>query len=233
MFLWTASTERSDCLRSRSTTTYATGDPMSLLPFLPRMTAALLGLLLTGSTPGLAAAPTSTEEPVVTTTTLSDPDDTQGPLDVAAVAHRVSERTGTALLRYTVRLHEPVDARGLHRRHRLLVAELDTDGRPGSERNVTVYARDGELRADLISNATREVIRSLQVGVVGEHRLQVRAARELIGARRIFWYSYFHRTGHPDCGWEEGHPVTCGDSVPDDGWLRLPRAAWPGDGGSG
>ena len=199
---------------------------MSLLSA-PRMAAAvLLCLLLTACTPGLAA-PASHEEPVVTTTSLTDADDTDGPLDVAAVSHRVRERSGTALLRYTVRLHEPVDVRALHRRHRRLVAELDTDGRSGAERNLTVYARDGELRTDLISNATRQVIRSLPVRLVGEHRLQVRAVRELLGARRIFWHSSFHWTGHPDCGWEDGHPVTCSDSVPDDGWLRLPQAAWP------
>jgi hypothetical protein len=196
------------------------------LPALPRATAVLVGLLLTGCAPSLASS-ASHVEPVVTTTTLTDADDTDGPLDVAAVSHTVRERTGSALVRYRVRLREPVDARALHRRHRHLVAELDVDGRPGSERNLTVYARDGVLRADLISNATREVIRSLPVQLVDAHILQVRAARALIGARRIFWYSNFHWTGHPDCGWDDGHPVTCSDSVPDDGWLHLPRAAWP------
>jgi hypothetical protein len=198
---------------------------MPFRPALPWAAAAVL-LVLTGCTPGVAA-PASHEEPVITTTTITDADDTNGPLDVAAVSHRVRERHDTALLRFTMHLHEPVDARALQRRHRRLVAELDTDGRSGAERNLTVYTSDGDLRADLISNATREVIRSLPVRFIGEDRLQVRAARGLLGARRIFWHSSFHLAGHPECGWEHGHPVTCSDSVPDDGWLRLPRPAWP------
>jgi hypothetical protein len=172
------------------------------------------------------AAPPTDDRPVVTTTTITDHDDADGPLDVARVSHRVRERGDRATVRYTVRLHDPVSADDLDRRHRYLVAELSTDGSSGADRNITVYARDGRLHADLISNATREVIRPLHVRLLGQ-RLRVRGPRHLVGARRVFWYSYFHRTGHPACGWQDGYPVTCADSVPDDGWLRLPAAAWP------
>jgi hypothetical protein len=187
--------------------------------------AALIATVLLACTP-TTASPVH-DAPVVTTTSVTDADDSGGALDVVAVSHSVRERGDTAQVRYTIRLQAPIEAGDLHRRHRLVVGELDTDGRPGAERNITVYGRDSQVHADLISNATREVIRPLHVRLLDGQRIRVRGPRQQVGVRRIFWYSYYHRTGDPSCGWDGGYPVTCSDSVPDDGWLRLPAAAWP------
>jgi hypothetical protein len=198
------------------------------MPACPRLiaTAILTGCLPPVLFPGPSEAAPD-REPVITTTTLTDADDTPGGLDLAAVSHAVREDGPDASLRFTVRLHAPFEASTLHRRHRLIVAELDTDGGSGAERNITVYARHGQVHADLISNATREVVRRLRVRQVSDNAVRVRGPRRLIGARRIFWYSLYHRTGHRSCGWDDGFPITCSDSVPDDKWLRLPPAAWP------
>lgn len=200
---------------------------------IPPATAAvvvLLAALTVASGSTAPAAPAHREQSIVTRTTITDHDDTDGPLDTVSVAHAVRETGDRARLRYTVRMAQPVEVPALDRPQRRLVAELDTDGRPGAERNITVHTVGEQLRASLISNATREVIRLLPVRLVGQHRLRLGGPRRLAGARRIFWYSYFHRRGHPDCGRAGGYPVTCSDSAPDDGWLRLPRAAWPPSG---
>lgn len=195
---------------------------------LPSCAVVLTALLLHGSAP--VAARTVGDDSVVTTTRMTDPADAEGLLDIVAVGHRVREAGGSARVRFTVRLRHRIKVTSLDRRHRLLVAELDADGRPGSERNITVYGRGSELHADLVSNATRKVIRALRVRLLGGNRIRVSGFRQLVGARKIFWYSYYHRTGDPACGWDDGYRVTCADSVPDDGWLRLPEAAWPARG---
>ncbi len=186
--------------------------------------------LLAGGGAALAAPDSDAPpeaEPVVSITTMTDPRDTSGPLDMVKVAHAVRDRGATATLRYTVTMDQPFDAAELHRRHRHVVAELDADGRPGAERNITIYHRGGALRADLISNATREVIAQLHVRLLDGRRLRVRGSRQQIGVRKIFWHSAYHRTDSRRCGWSDGYPVTCLDVVPDRGWLHLPRAAWP------
>ena len=191
----------------------------------------IAGAILTGwLSPTLASAPAQGSvdaQPVVTTTTITDADDTAGALDLSAVSHAVREEGTDASVRFTVRLHAPIEVSTLHRRHRLIVAELDTDGTSGAERNITVDARRGQVHADLISNAPREVLARLRVRQVRDDAVRVRGPRRLIGARRIFWYSLYHRAGHPSCGRDDGFPLTCSDSVPDNGWLRLTRATWP------
>lgn len=198
---------------------------------------ALVALSALTCTPATATLPSggysvvgSGQDPVVTTTSVSDADDTHGPLDVLGASHAVRVEGDAAQLRYTVRLAAPIAATDLHRRHRILVAELDRDGERGSERNITIYGRGSTVHADLISNATREVLRSLHVRLLGGGQsIRVRGPGKAVGARKIFWYSNYHRTGDSDCGWSDGYPITCSDSVPDDGWLRLPEAAWPAD----
>lgn len=178
------------------------------------------------SRPGAASG----QDDVVTITLVSDPDDTHGPLDVLGASHAVRADGDSGQVRYTVRLAAPIAASDLHRRHRIVVAELDRDGERGSERNITIYGRDSTVRADLISNATREVLRSLHVRLLtGGQSIRVRGPRTAVGARKIFWFSNYHRTGDPNCGWNDGYPITCSDTVPDHRWLRLPAAAWPLD----
>jgi hypothetical protein len=161
------------------------------------------------------------------TTTVTDANDTAGPLDVLRVRHRVVGDERRARLSFTVRVQGPFDDADLSWRHRHFILEMDIDGEPGAERNITIFGRDGELRADLISNATRRVIAHLAVVRVDERTLRVFGPRRLVGVRKVFWTSDFHRTGVPACGWSNGHPITCQDSVPDRGWLRLDRLAWP------
>ena len=177
-----------------------------------------------------AAARPAAEAPTrstTITTTVTDGNDTAGPLDVLKVRHQVVGDRSRARLAYTVRTQRAFDDAQLSWRYRNFVLELDTDGERGAERNVTIFARDGQLRADLISNATREVIAHLAVIRIDKRTLRVFGPRRLVGARKIFWTSNFHQRGIPACGWSNGHPITCQDSVPDRGWLRLDRIAWP------
>lgn len=162
------------------------------------------------------------------TTVVSDPDDTGGALDVRAVRTRIDAASGHASwVRYTVRTDDAFRSTDLHPRWRRFVLELDTDGKPGSERNVSVFARKGRLTAELESNATREVLAELAVRRVGPRRIQISGTPEEIGARKVFWTVDWHQRGDSLCGSVGGRPVVCQDSVPDDGWLRLDRPAWP------
>ncbi|MDQ3629135.1 MAG: hypothetical protein M3419_10070 [Actinomycetota bacterium] len=198
-----------------------------------RLTVALTAAALLAGGGAATAGPVADAafgaNPVVTTTTITDPRDTPGPLDIVSVRHVARDRQATATLRYTVTMDQPFEPTDLHRRHRHVVAELDTDGQPGAERNITIYHRDGALRADLISNATRKVISVLHVRHLDGRRLRVRGSREHVGARKIFWYSRYHGLGRKPCGWRDGYPVICQDVAPDSGWVHLPRGFWPPD----
>ncbi|UYM04876.1 hypothetical protein [Solicola gregarius] len=164
----------------------------------------------------------------VTRSTTSDPDDTRGPLDIASVTHRIAVRDRHRVdLTYTVRTYEPFRTADLQRRHRNITLELGTEAEPGASRNITVYARDGWLRADLISNATRKRIARLDVRRVGRRAVRVRGPRRLIGARRYFVVSRYENRSTAPCGMAGNVPITCGDDVPRRGWLRLDRPAWP------
>lgn len=217
-------------------------------PSAPPITAlvAILGLVsvatlagwavLAGGAPGAAAAGSPTRAAAVAsfpaagsiTTVVSDPGDTAGPLDVRTVRTHVDAATGRAhQLRYTVRTTGAFRTAELHRRWRRFVVELDTDGRPGAERNVTIFARDGRLTAELISNATREVLTELDVRRAGRRGVSVSGSPQELGARRVFWTVDWHRRGDAVCGSVGGRPTSCQDSVPDHGWLRLDRPAWP------
>lgn len=161
------------------------------------------------------------------TTTVTDSNDTAGPFDVLKVRHRVVGNRNWARLAFTVRTQRAFDDAQLSWRHRHFILELDTDGEPGAERNVTIFSRRGDLRADLISNATRQVIAHLSVVRIDKRTLRVVGPRRLLGVHKVFWTSNFHQRGIPACGWSDGYPITCQDSVPDRGWLRLDRLAWP------
>lgn len=162
------------------------------------------------------------------TTVVRDADDTPGRLDIHLVRSTVDSATGhAARVRYTVRTLEPFRVSALHPRWRRLVLELDTDGRPGAERNVLLSTRDGRPSAELISSATREVLARLPVRRLQPGVLRVSGSRAQLGARKLFWTADWHRRGDPLCGEVAGWPLTCQDSVPDNGWLRLDRPAWP------
>lgn len=167
--------------------------------------------------------------PVTYTAVVTDPDDTSGPLDVARVAHRVrtGERAQRTRISVRVRTFHGFHAGRLHPHRRSLVAELDTDGRPGAERNLRVSARNGEPVAELISNATRKVIRVLPMARPDRRTVVVSGARKWLGARRYFWTVTYHRRDSASCGLAGGYPVWCQDSVPDRGWIRMDRPAWP------
>ena len=165
---------------------------------------------------------------VVTTTITTDPDDTPGRLDLAAVVHRVRQHPGGQVrLRWTVRTRTAFDPQVLRNRFRRFTVELDTDGEAGAERNVRLVSRPGGVVAEVVSNATREVIASLSALRPDRRSLAFAGPRELVGARRYFWYSDFHTRHSSACGRGDGFPITCQDSVPEDGWIRIDRPGWP------
>jgi hypothetical protein len=176
--------------------------------------------------PGSSGA-TSTDTGSISTV-VRDGDDTPGRLDIRLVRSTLNSATGHATrVRYTVQTLEPFRVSALHPRWRRLVLELDTDGQPGAERHVLISTREGRPSAQLISNATREVLDRLPVRRPRPGVLRVSGSRAQLGARKLFWTADWHRRGDPLCGVVDGWPLTCQDSVPDDGWVRLDRPAWP------
>ena len=164
----------------------------------------------------------------VTRSTTTDPRDTRGPLDIAAVLDRVVVRKRAGVrVSYSVRTYHRFRTVDLNRRHRNFTIELGTDGERGASRNITVYARGDRLRADLISNATRNRIARLTVRRTGPRSLWVGGPRRLTGARRYFVVSRYENLVTAPCGTSGGVVITCGDEVPRNGWLRLDRPAWP------
>jgi hypothetical protein len=163
------------------------------------------------------------------TTTVTDDDDTYGPLDISRVTHQITYTNprGRVRLAYAVNTYLPFDAGSLDPRQRRFVIELDTDGRPGAERNIRISARNGLPTAEVISNATRKVIATVDVTRPNAQTLRITGPRRLIGAHRYFWYSDFHADRSRHCGWSDGYPVTCQDDVPQEGWIRLDSPAWP------
>lgn len=166
---------------------------------------------------------------VVTTTTVTDPDDVDGRFDIASVRHVVSEADRHHVwVSYTVTTYPTwVDLR-LDRRYRTFVLELNRDGHPGSEVNVRVSKADGHIVAELISNATRHVLQRVRVSRPDNRSFTISGPRRVLGARSYFWTSNFHTAApHTLCGRRDGFPVTCQDSVPRSGWIRMDRPAWP------
>lgn len=189
---------------------------------------ALASPLLLANGPSQAATTRHGEPDRVTRSTTTDGDDTRGPLDVASVTDRVSVYGKHHVhVAYTLRTYERFSTRDLDRRHRNFTIELGTDPEPGASHNIAVYARDGKLRAKLISNATREPVARLDVRRVGQNGVRVRGPRRLIGARRYFVVSRYEKRSTAPCGRAGNIPITCGDDIPNRGWLRLDRPAWP------
>ncbi len=165
----------------------------------------------------------------IITTTVTDPDDIDGRLDIASVRHRIQPVDGQRVrLTYRVTTYDEFDASRLNPRHRHFIIELNRDAERGAERGIRISHLDGEgVVAEVISNATREVISTAHVTRVEANAIRIRGPRQLIGARSYFWYSNFHDRRSRRCGDAGGYPVTCQDSVPEQGWLRLDTPAWP------
>lgn len=159
--------------------------------------------------------------------TTTDPNDTAGRLDIARVADRVQVSPGRVTVSYQVRTYSDIRASALQPDQRGFVLELNRDNQAGSERNISIAFREGALVARVISNATREAVGVVAISQPDDAVIRVRGSRRLIGARSYFWTSNFHAVSSPRCGDADGFPITCQDSVPDTGWLRLDRPAWP------
>jgi hypothetical protein len=168
------------------------------------------------------------EKHAVLTGTASDPDDVDGRLDIQRVRDRVVQfDTSHYLISYRARTYTPFATERLDGRWRNFDLELDRDGVSGSERTVIVLDDDGVLEAQIISTATRQVLATVSVTRPNDRAVEITGPRRLLGARSYFWTSNWHADGSPLCGFGNGFPITCQDSVPDDGWLRLDQPAWP------
>ena len=165
---------------------------------------------------------------VTVRTQMTDPDDTDGRLDLRSVGHRLRQVTPDSV-RVTYRIETLGRFRDglLESPDRELVLELHRTRTRGADRNITVSSEDGSLTATVISNATREPIGAAHVTRLGSRTIVVTGSRRLIGARSYFLTSNFHLGGSRECGWRDGWPVTCQDSVPDEGWIRVDRFGWP------
>lgn len=183
----------------------------------------------TASDPEAVPPSVTSGSTVTVTTTVTDPDDTAGRLDIAAVRHRIRSGNGRRVtLSYRVSTYAGLDVSRLEARHRNLVLEINRDAQPGSERSVRISYRPGPgLIADVFSNATRRVIARADVTLPDPFTVRIRGPRRQLGGRSYFWTSNFHRLGSKRCGRQGGYPVTCQDSVPERGWTRLDVAAWP------
>jgi hypothetical protein len=178
--------------------------------------------------PTRTTSDSNVETVAVVTGAASDPDDVGGRLDIERVRDRVVQLDHTHyLISYRLRTYTPFATRRLDGQSRNFDLELDRDGRPGSERTVIVLDADGILQAQIISTATREVLATVSATRPNDRALEISGPRRLLGARSYFWTSNFHSEQSPACGMSDGFPITCQDSAPDDGWLRLDRPAWP------
>ncbi|HSS67118.1 MAG TPA: hypothetical protein VLK34_01115 [Nocardioidaceae bacterium] len=193
-------------------------------------TAALVALSATLATPAVASAATTGPDdrrPVITGV-ATDPDDVNGPLDIQRVRDRVVQVDRTHyLVSYRVRSYTPFANATLDGTSRNFDLELDRDGEAGSERTVMVLDDAGVLTAQIISTATRQVLATVSASRPNDRALEITGPRRLLGAHSYFWASNYHADGSALCGTQDGVPITCQDSVPDDGWLRLDRPAWP------
>jgi hypothetical protein len=172
----------------------------------------------------------SSDRQVTWSTVVGDPDEddgADGPLDVAQVGHRLDVSGSTTRVGFRLATYEPFHLGDLHAARRHLVVELDTDGQPGAERNLRISARGGTAVAELISNATRRVLARLRLVRPNPRTVLVAADRDLLGARKYFWTTTYHDPESVECGRAGGSPRWCQDTVPDQGWIRMDRPAWP------
>ena len=195
--------------------------PQRAVRVLSLLCAVTLGVL------GWAAPGASHVVDVTIASTTTDPNDTAGRLDIAEVSDRLRVSSHRVRVHYQVRTYSGIRADTLRPDERNFVLELNRDGQAGSERNISIAFSRGTLVARVISNATREVVGLAAVAQPDDTVIHVSGSRQLIGARSYFWTSNFHAVSSPRCGEDGGFPVTCQDSVPDRGWLRLDRPAWP------
>jgi hypothetical protein len=158
----------------------------------------------------------------------TDADDTSGRLDISRVAHRATEiDRHHVVMSYRVRSFTTFPTARLHPAKRNLVLELNRDAERGSERNVRISSRDGRLIAEVISNATREVIATVEATRPDDQSVRISGPRRLLGARSYFWTSNFHAAHSTSCGRGDGFPIVCQDSVPQRGWVRVDQPGWP------
>src|SRR5262245_26278586 len=176
-----------------------------------------------------SAADDATAPGVAVTTTMTDPIDTPGRLDLVSVRHRARELDQDRVrISYQLRTATPYRDGMLEHPQRVLVIELHRQPPRGADRNITVTSEEGRLVATLISNASREPIADIDVHRIDGRTIRVVGPRRLIGARSFFAYSNFHDGGSVACGWHpDGWPITCQDSVPDSGWIRVNPLGWP------
>jgi hypothetical protein len=168
---------------------------------------------------------------ITVSTSMTDPDDTDGRLDISLVRSRgVQLDRHHVIVTYRVRTYTTFGSGRLDPEQRNFVVELNRDAGAGSERNVVVASHHGVLTAEVISNATRRVMATVEVSRPNDQAVMITGSRRLIGARSYFWTSNFHADGSVRCGEDHGTAVTCQDDVPRHGWIQQDRLVWPGVG---
>ncbi len=143
--------------------------------------AAALASTLVAAQSSTATTSRVTAQPTYTTV-VTDPNDTDGPFDVARVKHRVLDRQQLRV-RYTVETYSPYAALRLDVRNRNFVLELNRNSHPGSERDVRVSYVSGSLVGEVISNATRKTLVTVAVQRIDARTIRFPEPRDLSSAR--------------------------------------------------
>lgn len=160
---------------------------------------------------------------------LTDPDDTNGRIDLARISDRVAQLDDRhVIVSYRVRTYTTWGSQRLNATDRNFVLELNRAKRPGAERSVNITSENGVLVAQVVDNATNDVIATVAVTRPTDDSFVVTGPRSLIGARSYAWTSNFHAAHSYHCDEADGSEVTCRDDAPDHGWMRLSWPAWPG-----
>lgn len=164
--------------------------------------------------------------------TRADRDDTRGPLDIARIVHNHREGRPNIFIHKIV-MHEPWRLRALRsttRETRRITVTFDVRPNVGypcagciTEREVVVYAKDGQLHADLFNHLgdPPRHLADLRVWRPNGRSVAFSVTRRQLGASRVDSYAWgvkttYSRRGSPSCP-----PRTaCFDVAPDDTLLR-------------
>lgn len=150
----------------------------------------------------------------------SDPDDSQGTLDIAAIEHRHDSR---ALLVHTVSMYEPWDTTVLEDGETQIRLFFYVRGRLTRAMFVDVTP-DGSLFGEVRNWGNAKVVGFAKVWRPDDTSIRIEFPRRLIQPHvaRYGWSvgTSFHERGHPDCDQSGSLVIVCSDQAPDLGRVR-------------